>query len=56
MNKTELKALRERLGLTQKQMAHKIGLEIRQYQYIEKEGKPLSKASAMLAEQLLISS
>ncbi len=53
MNKEELKELRLSLGLSQKEMAAKIGIKWRMYAYVEAGVKPLSTASAMLAEQLL---
>jgi transcriptional regulator with XRE-family HTH domain len=52
MTPQALKALRLELGITQKEMAENIGLELRMYQYIEKGKYELSKASAKLAEQI----
>lgn len=52
MNSTEIKSLRESLGLTQNQMAAKLGIKHRMYCYVEADVKPLSTASTMLAEQL----
>lgn len=52
MNGKQLKELRISLDLTQKEMAAKIGIKHRMYCYIEADIKPLSTASAMLAEQL----
>ncbi len=52
MTHKELKALRLRLGLTVEAMAEQLGIGWRMYYYIESGERPLSKASAMLAEQM----
>lgn len=52
MNAATLRSLRRSLQLTQAQMAAKLGIGVRMYIYAEHGEKPLSKASAMLAEQL----
>lgn len=53
MTAQELKELRLSLGLSQKEMAAKIGIKWRMYAYVEAGKKPLSTASAMLAGQLI---
>lgn len=53
MDKSELKALREFLGLTKTAMAKQLGIGYRMYHYVENGNKSLSKASEMLAENLL---
>lgn len=52
MNNIELKELRLSLGLSQKEMAAKIGIKWRMYAYVEAGTKPMSTASAMLATNL----
>ena len=54
MTASELKSLRLRLDLTQTEMAAKIGIGLRQYQYAESGRQNLSTASTMLAEQLVL--
>lgn len=55
MNNIELRALRESLGLSQKAMGERLGIGWRMVAYIEAGEKPMSKASAMLAEKLTAS-
>lgn len=52
MKNEDLKALRLKLGLTQKAMGKRLGIGWRMYAYVESGEKPLSKASEMLAEKL----
>jgi transcriptional regulator with XRE-family HTH domain len=52
MTAEKLKALRKKLGLTQTDMAEKLGIGIRQYQFVEAGTSNLSKASIKLLEML----
>lgn len=53
MNKDELKSLRLKLGLTQSQMAEKLGITLSAVFKLESGKNNMSKPVAMLAEQLI---
>lgn len=53
MTHTELRKLRLKLDITQRQMANKLGVSLPQYSLYERGKTPINKASAMLAEAIL---
>lgn len=52
MNNTELRALRQRLNLTQSQMAEKLGITLSAVFKLESGENNMSRPVAMLAEKL----
>ena len=53
MTNEQFKAARDGLGLTQAQLAHKIGLSERAVRYYEQGGRGIPKPIAMLLEGFL---
>jgi transcriptional regulator with XRE-family HTH domain len=53
MTKEELKKIRTDLGLTQKEMAGRLGIGRRMYAYVESGTRQLSKASLMLLDGII---